>query len=166
MAGPALFLKSAQEISQSGVAYNNRGIAYWSKGEYDQAIIDFDKAFALNSTTALYPVLWLYLSDERIQARAAKGKLEENLSRARLPTSEWPFPILQLFLGQRSPEETLALATSPDQVCEAQFYVGEWRLLQNERSRAVRALRVAAQVCSMIFPEYSVARAELKRLEQ
>jgi rhomboid protease GluP len=114
----------------------------------------------------LYPVPWLYLSDKRTQALAAKEKLERNLARASLPTSEWPYPILQLFLDQRTPEQTIALAASPDQACEAQFYVGEWRLLQNERVPALNALRVAAQVCSMNFPEYSVARAELTRLEQ
>lgn len=30
------------------VAYNNRGVAYWEKGDHDHALRDFDKAIALN----------------------------------------------------------------------------------------------------------------------
>jgi tetratricopeptide (TPR) repeat protein len=29
-------------------AYNKRGIAYWSKGQYDQAILDYNKALEIN----------------------------------------------------------------------------------------------------------------------
>jgi lipoprotein NlpI len=47
---------------------------------------------------------------------------------------------------------------------EAQFYVGEWRLLQGDRPAAVAALKTAADTCSKTFYEYGLAQAELHRL--
>jgi len=35
------------------VAYNNRGLAYTNKGQYDRAIIDLDRAIALNPNNAI-----------------------------------------------------------------------------------------------------------------
>ena len=39
------------ELNDAG-AYNNRGLAYGEKGQYDQAISDFNKALEINSRYA------------------------------------------------------------------------------------------------------------------
>ena len=71
-----------------------------------------------------------------------------------------------MYLGQRTPEATLAAPTKPDDRCEAQFYVGEWQLLQADRPAAIESLRTAANTCPKDFVEATDAQAELKRLGQ
>jgi hypothetical protein len=58
----------------------------------------------------------------------------------------------------------MAAATKPDELCEAQFYVGQWHLLRNERAASIDALRKAVKICPKDFNEYTGAVAELKRL--
>ena len=42
------------------VAYNNRGLAYYKKGEHDRAIADYDEVIALNPNDAsAYSPRWL-----------------------------------------------------------------------------------------------------------
>jgi len=69
-----------------------------------------------------------------------------------------------MFLGRRSVQATIETASTPDQRCEAQFYVGEWHLLQGEESAALPFFRTAANTCPIDFIEFSGAEAELKRL--
>jgi lipoprotein NlpI len=60
----------------------------------------------------------------------------------------------------------LAAPAKPDERCEAQFYMGEWNLLQSDRPAAIDALKAAATTCPKNFVEFADAKAELKRLGQ
>ena len=53
------------------------------------------------------------------QAPAAKAA-------AKLKPDDWPYPIVDLYLGRKSLQAVEAAATKPEQRCEAQFYIGEW----------------------------------------
>jgi len=68
-----------------------------------------------------------------------------------------------LYLGRRSGGATLAAATKADERCEANFYIGEWQLKQDEAA-AVQSLKAAADTCPKTFVEFDGATAELKRL--
>jgi lipoprotein NlpI len=57
-----------------------------------------------------------------------------------------------------------AAATTPAQTCEAQFYVGEWKLLRGDKAGATAAWQAAADSCPRSFTERKGASAELKRL--
>jgi lipoprotein NlpI len=83
----------------------------------------------------------------------------------RLKTKEWPFAVIELYLGRRSLELTLDAASKPDERCEAQFYSGEWYILQSKLAEAGAALREAVEICPKDFTEYAAAQAELKRLK-
>ncbi len=63
-----------------------------------------------------------------------------------------------------SAEATVAAAATPGEQCEAQFYVGEWRLLRGDQIGAAAAWQAAVDRCPRSFIEYKGARAELKRL--
>ena len=82
-----------------------------------------------------------------------------------LKTKEWPYAVIELFLGKRQPDATLAAASKPDEQCEASFYIGEWHILQSRPADAEPLLRKAAETCPKTFLEYSAAQAELKRLK-
>jgi lipoprotein NlpI len=57
----------------------------------------------------------------------------------------------------------VAAASKPEQRSEAQFYVGEWHLLQGERAQATKALQAAVDTCPKDFIEYRGAVEEMKR---
>jgi lipoprotein NlpI len=82
--------------------------------------------------------------------------------------TEWPAPVIRLFLGQMSPAAVLAAADDPDdtkktnQVCEANYYSGEWALRAAAKDEATRLFRLAASDCPRGFIEWSAANAQLK----
>src|SRR5271157_2720966 len=182
---------------KSAGAFNGRGVEYFAKGDYGQAIQDFSEAVRLNPNTprALlnrglahlyaghfsdaqqdfsrnlqfdptdpYAVMWLYLS----RAKAGTdGKDELKTNAAALNLSNWPGPVIQLYLGQSTPENvSRAAGSKSDQKCEYSFYVGEYRALRGERPEARALFRSASDACPKDFVEYIPSLIELKELEK
>ena len=108
-------------------------------------------------------MLWRYLARTRTGDSSAK---ELTANAARLKNKDWPYPVVEFYLGQRSAVEMSSAATKPEERCEAQFYLGEWHLLRGNRTQAVESLRTAVNTCPKTFYEYDGALAELKRLNQ
>ena len=85
--------------------------------------------------------------------------------------ADWPLPLIQFYLGKLSETEVRRAALSPDswtergQRCEADFYIGEWRLLHGDRSAARQLFERALAECPIYFIEYEILPVELKRLE-
>jgi lipoprotein NlpI len=176
-------------------AFNNRGFAYVNKGENDRAIADFDQAIRLNPNLTLafrnrgranflkgdfsaaaadflrandaianaYGMLWRFLAQGRI---GQDGAAELLANAALLKTKDWPYPVIEYYLGQRPLNQLLAAASKPDERCETAFYLGQWRLLRGNKVEAKVALLNAADTCPKDFAEYIGAVAELKRLNQ
>jgi tetratricopeptide (TPR) repeat protein len=175
-------------------AYIGRGNTYVSKGSYDRAVPDYDQVIVLDPNNfaafvnrgrayfylgnfgagaadllrahelqeGAYPMIWRYLARERA-GENAREELEANASR--LKSADWPYPVVELYLGRRSPADLLSAVSGPDERCEAQFYIGEWDLLGGNNTAAAAALQIAADTCSKDFDEYTGALAELKRLK-
>ncbi|WP_158814957.1 tetratricopeptide repeat protein [Methylocapsa sp. S129] len=140
-------------------AYFTRGRAHYYRGEFPAAVADFQQANGRQPYA--YSALWLYLA----QARAGKNGRDELIFWAsRLSPNAWPFPIIELYLGARSAPSALDSAANPDQVCEADYYVAEWLVLQNLNEPAIPGLKRAVDACPKSFIEYSGAVAELSRL--
>jgi lipoprotein NlpI len=61
----------------------------------------------------------------------------------------WPAPVIRVFLGQLAPDELLAAADDPNpykkrgQLCEANFFSGEWSLRQGAKEEAARRFGLA-----------------------
>ena len=175
------------------MALRNRGNAHRDRGDFDAAVADYNKLIELEPNNAAhrasrgylkfykaefadaaadflrvletqddaYPMLYRYLSRARVGENAIT-ELEANAGR--LKTKAWPYAAIELFLGRRPPDATLSAADRPNDRCEAQFFIGEWHLLQNQREQAEDALRAAANTCPAGFIEHNAAMAELKRL--
>jgi lipoprotein NlpI len=98
--------------------------------------------------------------------------LESRLPQAvtQVNMTEWPAPVIQLFLGQLTPADVLAAAASPDakkmkgQICEANFFNGERALERNAIDEAARLFGLAAAECPKRFFERAAAIAELRAL--
>lgn len=138
-----------------------RGYVNSILGNYDAAASDLGRV--LLATDDAYAALWYFLANWRTGKPSAMA-LEVFASK--LKPAEWPYPVVQLFLGRNTPDQVLAAAGKPNELCEAQFYIGVWHALRGERVAASAALRAAIDSCPKWFAEYHGAQAELKRLGQ
>ena len=135
----------AIKLDPNAPSFFNRGEAYYAKQEFGYAISDFNEAIRLDSKFP-YSMLGLYLARTRSGAHTAAAELEINAKNLKQP--DWPYAVVELFLGRRTPA-TLAAATKRDERCEAQFYIGEWRLLRGDRRAAVANLKFAVDNCPL-----------------
>ena len=187
------FDQAIRLVPENARAYSSRGDTYMSKSDYDRAIQDYDQSIQLDPTNRIvysnrgralfyvgnfnaaaeallhateldddaYSALWRYLARAHV---GENGAVELAANAGRLKSKEWPYPVIEMYLGQRLPEEVLSAANSPEARCEAQFYIGEWHLLHSDNGAAATALHTAAVICPDNFDEYAGALAELKRL--
>jgi tetratricopeptide (TPR) repeat protein len=174
-------------------AYYWRGVAWKNKSNFNQAIADFSQTIKLDETYAAaydqraqvnfntgnfaaaakdfrrlgelkaspYAMLWLFLAQGRA---GTDGAAELSTNVARVTNRDWPYAVMEFYLGRRSLDEMRAAASKPDEKCEAAFYAGEWYLLRSKKVEGKNELQTAADTCPKTFMEYSGAVAELMRL--
>jgi lipoprotein NlpI len=145
-------------------AYFDRGLANLFAGALPKALADLNQASALNPKYA-YAALWLDIVGQRSNV---PSRLSQAIST--IDMTAWPAPVIRMFLGQMPAAAVLAAADDPDatkkkgQVCEANFYSGEWAMRQGAKDEAARLFRLAASDCPKTFNEWSADNAELKAL--
>jgi tetratricopeptide (TPR) repeat protein len=140
--------------------FADRGYLYFYKADFSAAAAALLQSIDLKDDS--YPMLWRYLARARLGEKAAE---ELAANSARLKSRDWPYPVIDFFLGRRSVDEMISAATKPDQQCEAQFYLGEFHALGNNRDKAATALQAAVDACPKTYQEHWGAVAELKRLQ-
>jgi tetratricopeptide (TPR) repeat protein len=145
-------------------AFSGRGAVYSLKQDHKRAIGDYSEAIRLDPKDA-YSVLKLYLARARSDTDAPNALAALAADAKNLNRGEWPYPIVELFLGLRTAEAALSASTSWDRRCEAQSYIGEWRLLHGD-SASLGSLKEASDACSNSSAEYSPARTALALLRQ
>jgi lipoprotein NlpI len=151
-------------VPKDADAHFDRGLAYLNSGDPAKALADVGRASELDPRDA-YHALWVEIIGHR-------NNVASRLPRAiaKIDMKAWPAPVIRLFLGQMTPAAVLAAADDPDarkktnQVCEANFYSGEYALRADAKDEATRLFRLAASDCPRGFIEWSAANAELKAL--
>jgi lipoprotein NlpI len=148
-------------------AYSGRGLTRFSIAQFQAAQEDFKKALELNATSPYYAI-WLYLA----RARAGQdGRTELAANVERLKFVGITEQIVSLFLEKTTPDALFLAAKSSDpkkqkeNLCEAQYYLGQHNLLRGNNSEARKLFSTAVETCPTSFVEYSGAQAELKRLK-
>jgi len=147
-------------------AYYGRGRARFALGQFTLAAADFTQSMKLDPTDA-YAVLWLHLT-RRKSAASNTDELSRNL--AKFDRVHWPGPLLELYLGQASPQQVRAASlqgdakAKMDQACEAAFYVGEYELLRSNSGGAKSLFQEAVKICPYTADERDGAAVELKRM--
>ena len=145
-------------------SYTARGRIHWTFGEFAAAAEDFTKAYE-DGNYYTYALLWFALSAARA-GTMDNNAFEEKASRDH---SDWPGPILSLFLGKPGAEADIRKAVAKDtdpthpRQCEADFYLGEWQLTHGQAVAAKPMLQKAAEQCPVDFIERMAAKAELAR---
>ena len=146
-----------------------RGLAFYESGNLDRAILDFALPVELHPSHSYYQIIWLYLARARASGTAT---VELKKNAVHLDLAKWPGPVIRLYLADLMPEQVWRAARDSDpkinerQVCEANFYIGEYSSLHGKRTEAIALLRKAGDTCPPNFTEYAVAQAELARLEK
>ena len=133
-------------------------------GALPAAVADLTRASELLPKN-LYSALWLEIA-------ARRGNANSRLAEAtrQLEMGYWPSPVIRLYLGEMTPEALLAAADNIDaevratQLCEANFYTGEFYLRQGKKDDAMRLFRSVTATCQKTLINYESARAELKTL--
>ncbi len=157
---------SAFELVREGggaaVALYTRAEIRFAIGDFVGAAADLAKTIELEDEADVYDIVMLYLAHSRAGDTAAEAEFKTNA--AHLTARDWPYPVVELYLGTRMPDAALEAATQPSERCEAQFYIGEWHLLKGQKTDAEAAFKVAMEQCPKNLYTRIYARAELKRL--
>ena len=155
------FTKAIGLYPTHATAYEHRGYAQFYKGDFKDATADMSRSLERNDST--YPMLFRFLAQSRIGENAIASL---KAGAGRLKTKEWPYPVIELYLGRQGPDAALKAASNDVERCQAQFYIGEWNLLRKHFTEATAALRAAAANCPKTRLEYDGAAAEVKRLDR
>ncbi len=156
-------------------AYYGRGIARFFKGGFADSASDFGEAGRWYSAhpapkaRAAEANIWRFLATARAGDRT-RAALELTGELGHLDRGTWPGPIILALLGQADPRLLPRAAASRDreierrQLCEMNFFIGEFYLLDGPAERAGQKLRTAAKDCPTEDDERLDALAELARL--
>ena len=119
----------------------------------------------------MYAIFWRYMAQAKSgDVQVASREFGENA--AQLKESGWPAPVIDFYVGKIEEKAMYAAAENPDlkkngeQLCEANFYTAEAKLLKGATEEAIPLLRAAEEDCPPTFYEAHGARAELKQLGQ
>jgi lipoprotein NlpI len=153
---------------QHARALRNRGYARFLRGSFAEAAKD------LAETSRLIPgdadaARWLFLARARSDS-LQRARAELTAAKVNPDDKAWPGPVIGFLLGRMDVNALFQAAEHQDakvraeQVCEAEFYAGQWELIQGRGNEARNRLQRAAQSCPKSFFEYEGAVAELRRL--
>lgn len=141
-------------------------------GLYPEAVVSARAAFALldkDQVNKNDTYLLTLMAVNAMRTGSLNGD-EIKASRGLLKQNEWPAPILRLLLGELTPEKLLQEAKSNyearerQQLCDANFYIGEWYLAHGEKGLAAASLFKAVNGCWNGYLQRTITIEELKRL--
>jgi len=151
------FAFAADDFSQiiknnpkAAAAYYNRGRAAFAKGDFAAAASDFAAAYDARDGNP-YAALRAYLALARLKSKTGDPKALLQKSLAKYGDGQWPAPIVSLYLGGLTPQALLqetAASTAQDAPrlrCEANYYLGEWALLKDDKKAAQDYFRAAVE---------------------
>lgn len=141
-----------------------RGALLLAGGATAKARADMRQAVALDRKNA-YALLWHEIAERRAKQ---KGVLAGGKGLEDVEMNGWPAPLLHMFMGELKADGVLVAADDANaalkeaHTCEANFYSGQYALIQGHRDEAVKLFQAAAKDCPRGFLEGIVAAAELK----
>jgi lipoprotein NlpI len=147
-------------------AYSNRGVANYYSRNWAASAADFARAHDLNSKD-VYAMLWQALAGMRQPDSGWAARLE---AQSQGLSQDWPWPLVRFYTGQIDADQVLAAVggtdsgQQQDRICEAGFYLGEWKLVHGQAREAAEYLEKAQLNCPHSYSEYETAVRELKNL--
>jgi tetratricopeptide (TPR) repeat protein len=140
------------------LGYVLRGIASLYSNAPDKAQADFGRAVELNPKEPFF-AMWLHIAQRRAGSASTLAE-----AAGRLDMTKWPAPAVRMFLGQDAPDDVLAVNGGEVTICEADYFVAEFLVLENRKDEAVRLYRKAQGDCPSYILERVAAGAALRSL--
>jgi len=167
------YSEAIRDYDQAGTVDPEYGdVAAWAKGQalfnlgrFPEASAEFERYLQVKPDY-VFGALWLYLA--RAHSKQDGGPALADRSQ-QLDLSQWPGPLVKVYLGALAADDALAAAKQGDpsyrdrQACEAAFYIGEFKLVSGRAAEAQRDLTQAATTCPKSAAERDAARMELQR---
>ncbi|HUK41051.1 MAG TPA: tetratricopeptide repeat protein [Candidatus Acidoferrales bacterium] len=162
--------EAAAAIGPQFARYKSIGFTLFYLGRIEKSAEAIGRAVQA-SPEDTYAILWRYLTRAKNGAlQLASVELGNNA--AKLKGQSWPLAVIDFYLGKSGEKAVYEAAshlganTKNEQLCEANFYVAEAKLLGGNSKNAVPLLRTALKDCPPTSTESHAAESELKRLEQ
>jgi len=155
-----------------GRAYHDRGCGYYDMHNFVGSLADFRNACELGSEVQDYSYYRIWLIRARSgEKEAATQELVSYLNnrKAQNPT-DWPLQVGRFLAGQITEANFLKAAADAntkadrEQHCEACFYAGSKRLIENDKTGAADFFKKCLGTGVTTFEEYHSAEAELRVL--
>jgi len=142
-----------------------RGVFRFLDGQFKEAAGDFGKVTAAAPANA-YAAMFAHIARSRSGDTGSELLAKQSDS---IKKTAWPWPAVQLFLGQTDPAAVIAAANADpanaaSRLAEANFYIGEWYLLQDQKGSAKEMLQRSVATGNRTLVETAAAKADLKRL--
>ncbi|MGA9794768.1 MAG: tetratricopeptide repeat protein [Rhizomicrobium sp.] len=160
-------LQTAMKLKPDSGEIRDLGVAQWEAGHYADAAQSFAQALQDNPAD-LYAVLWHLIATLNGQGHVGD---DQRRSASARDLTKWPGPLVGVYIGSTQPDTALKAAQNSDpetqanQMCEANFYLGEWQVLAANKAAALPMLQAAQAQCPQVFIERDAATAQLKRLQ-
>jgi len=147
--------------------HQGRGQLSYYAGRFAEAQADFRRAVELAKEDDAYQhaLIWLFLASARMGGDP-KAEVEPYLD---APRNSWPAPAARLLAGRTDVQSVLEAARDADEktalkrLCEAQFFIGEYYLIQGDVAKANQAFEEAVATGVRQYVEYVYAQWELQR---
>ena len=153
--------------SPAADVYGARGLLRWRMRDFAGASEDFAQETRMMPTNP-YAVLWLET------ARLRAGQFDSKIAGQdadKVDSRHWPAPLLSLLAGDKTADDVDREALRPDarpaevQICEADFYMGEWALGRQDLATARARLGSAVQRCAQGQVLRAAALADWEKLQ-
>ncbi len=154
--------KLARRLHCRGIVRLARALGGQTK-EYADAVRDFEESIRLRKQGRIYPSLmrWLALKlshGEPVDMADFSSKLEAP------DHKPWMSAVGTFYLGETSADEVIAMARTPEALCEVDFYLGAHAFALGDSKVAQRRLLDAIATDAHLCMEYSLARIMLKKM--
>lgn len=164
--------KAVELTPKSPFAYGNRGNIFYFQGKFSEAISDYLKAIQNNYKPRDYLYLRLLLASWRVSKEDyERYKKEFSDYVASQKVDEWIREISSYYLGgQKGELQIIEQAQQArknqkevkERLCEAYYYLGEYRLMKGDRNGAGEFFRKSIETRLYHFTEYHSSQAMLK----
>lgn len=155
-------------------AYTGRALAYWRKGSFKEAAADFAQQAQLVPRNP-YNAVWLAVTEGRAgtldSAQISAVMAKAMAHRSDDKNSNWPAPLVDLFLGKTTADQVVAAGEGGEEVgrasrrCEAYFYTGQWWLSRGDTTMAKPLFDKAVDQCPKSDLESDAAKVEQRKLK-
>lgn len=135
------------------------GIIAWQAGNVEDADNNFRAGIDQKNDTVSSMSSWIWYA-------LTQARLGKDVPRRALPDAgrkAWPSPVADFFLGA-IPENAVFAAASMGEgdavagrLCEANFFIGEWKLRHKKETEAFPLLRKAAADCPIDYVLWGIA---------